>query len=296
MSGSGRPAIGSGRFRWGAAEVALAILAVVAVLSPWMAPHNPNQIDLAHTLAPISSAHWLGTDADGRDILSRLLVATRLSVGTGLAIAVLATGLGCVVGMAAGFWEGWVDGVLRWCTDALLAFPSLLLQILLAAIWPHGDIWSLTLIIGLTNWAPTARMIRAEVIRLRSAPFIEAAQSLGASPVRVLTSHLAPHLTGLLAALWLRAFAGAIYLISALSFLGMGPLPPAADWGTLLAEANAVIWTHPLAAVWPGLGILWAVWAADGTARHLVESGAPPLIWAGIGDWRLSRRARIDLP
>lgn len=263
----------------------MALLLVVAIFAPQLAPFDPNHTDMAHTLAGWSAQHWLGTDGDGRDIFSRLLYATRISVGMALGIAAIVALLGTGMGLLTGFGQNPASELAIWITDGMLAVPTLLVLLLLAAIWRHASIAGLMGMIAVTGWPGMARMIRAQVRRLLAEPFVDAARTIGASPVRILVYHLGPHLAGLIAASALRAFAGAIYLISALSFLGLGIAPPTPDWGSMLAQAVSTLWTHPLAAVWPGLFILWAVWAADGMAFGLL--GGEGLRWR--------RWMRIDL-
>lgn len=246
----------------------------------WMGvdPFNP---DLLARYGEASAAHPLGTDELGRDLLLRLLHGARVSLSVGLAVAIGATGLGTAVGLLAAWRGGWTDAVLMRVADGLLALPALPLLVVLAAVdtgrfgLPRGealsDILRIVLILVAFGWVGTARLARAAALRQLSLDYVAAARVSGAGEARVLLRHVLPNIAGTIGVAAALAVAGAILAESTLSFLGLGIQPPAPSWGNMLSNAQEMVFSAPMQAVWPGLCILLAVagsaLVADGLRR-----------------------------
>ena len=233
----------------------IALLAVVALLAPWIAPFDPTQGDLLKTrLLPPSSAHWMGTDDQGRDILSRLLWGSRITLFIVMLVAVLAAPIGLAVGTAAGFFGGWVDQVLMRLTDIFLAFPRLILALALAAALGPG-IENAVLAIAITSWPPYARIARAETLSIRQADYIAAIQLAGASNSRILLGHVMPLALPSLIVRVTLDMAGIILTAAGLGFLGLGAQPPSPEWGAMIAAGRAYVLDQWWVAAGPGVAI-----------------------------------------
>lgn len=247
------------RHRLGVAGLSFLVLATVAVaLAPWVAPHDPERIDLAHTQEGPSAAHPLGTDENGRDVLSRLLFGGRVTLAVGVASMVVAILLGTALGAVGGYYGGVVDRLVTQFVDGMLAIPLFFLWLLiLTSVGPRP--LTIVITIGATGWMSVARVVRAEVMRLRELEFVQAARALGASPGRVLIRHVLPQVVPSVLVGASLATAFSILSESALSFLGIGIQPPAASWGNMLGTAQQYVWETPELAVFPGVMILLTV-------------------------------------
>jgi peptide/nickel transport system permease protein len=248
-------------------------LAALAVLVPVLAPHAPEAIDLAARRAGPSVAHWFGTDDLGRDVLSRVLHGARLSLFVGMASALVTLGLGVMVGVAAGWRRGWADTLLMRATDALLSMPRLPLLMVAAAILAPGPA-ALAVLVGVTGWMETARVVRAEVLALRGRPFIDAMRAAGASEGRILWRHLVPNAAPVIAVAATLAVGRGILLESALSFFGVGVRPPAPSWGNMLYQAQQSLTSAPWAALAPGGCIFLTVFLINALGARLARGGA----------------------
>lgn len=245
--------------------VVLAVLGLVAIAAPWLAPADPNKpfaVDASTYLvyADPSTAHPLGTDALGRDELSRLIYAARVSLSVAVLSALVAATIGTLVGAVAGFYGGWVDAVLMRITDTVISFPAMFLIMTLAALL-HPSIWNVILVIGLIYWTGIARLIRGEVLRLKNADFVAAAVSAGSGHGRIIWRHLIPNAMGPLLVAATFSMAEAILIESALSFLGVGVQQPTPSWGNMLTAATnySVLLGRPWLWVAPGMAILLTV-------------------------------------
>jgi ABC-type dipeptide/oligopeptide/nickel transport system permease subunit len=242
------------RHRWALAGLALvATLALAALAAPWLAG-NPSQGDLAVALRSPSAAYLLGTDAQGRDVLSRVLFGARLSLAVGLASQVIALAAGLLLGLTAGFYGRWVDAVVMRAADVTLAFPSLLLLIAVAAaVRPSLPV--VCVVIGLVGWAGMARLVRGQVLVVRRLDYIEAARALGASDARLVARHVLPNLLGPVIVAGTLGVGGAIMAEAALSFVGLGAQPPTPSWGAMIAEGRDLLRVAPWVSLVPGLAI-----------------------------------------
>lgn len=257
-----------------AAVVILAVVGVTSVLAPWLAPYDPARIDLFDTLAPPSAEHWLGTDENGRDVLSRLMYGGRISLSVGLASMLAAIAFGSVLGALAGFFGGVVDTVISRVIDGMLSVP--LFFFLLTALALFGStLFNLVLVIALTNWMPVARIVRGEVTVNREMQYVESATALGVRPLGILFRHILPQsLPSIIVAATL-GVAYAILTESALSYLGLGVRPPTPSWGNMLADARGFIWQNPMLTVYPGAVIFLSVLAFNAIGDALRDATDP---------------------
>jgi peptide/nickel transport system permease protein len=237
--------------RWGRAVLGGLLLLLIL---PVLLPLDPYRVDLESILAAPNAAHWLGTDETGRDLLARLLVGARATLGIALAATLVAMALGTLVGALAGYRGGVTDAILMRLVDFGLAFPSLFAVLLAASVVPPGPV-SLALVIGGTSWMAAARLVRGSVRQQRGAAYTEAARSLGAGPGRVIHRHHLPNLAGILLVIGLVQLSRSILAEATVSFLGFGVQPPAPTWGNLLMDAQTAVFTAPWLAIAPGLAI-----------------------------------------
>lgn len=236
------------------------LLGLVAVFADALAPYSPTAVHPALRGAGPSWAHPLGCDHIGRDILSRLIFGSRVAMVVALLATGLAVAIGVTIGAAAGYLGGRVDAVLSRITDALMAFPILVLLIALVAV-VGPSLTNVILVIGSTAWASYARVVRADVLSLREQDFILAARTLGATDGRVIWRHLVPNVVGPVIVLATLSVGNIIILEAALSFLGLGVRPPTPDWGGMLADGRAFMTIYPHIVIAPGLLIAVTVLA-----------------------------------
>jgi peptide/nickel transport system permease protein len=239
------------------ASVILLFIAV-AIFAPFLTRYEFDQIDLYKRKAAPSFSHPLGTDELGHDVFTRLLYAGRISLMVGFTAAFTAAVLGTLVGGMAGFYGRWLDNVLMRVTDVMFSIPDLPVLIILAR-YMGGSVLGIVLVLSAFGWMGTARLVRGDMLRLRTQDFADAARALGASDTRILFRHLVPNaLAPVLVAATLRV-GGAILSEAGLSFLGIGIQPPTPSWGNMLQNAQDFIWTTPWLAVWPGAMIFLTV-------------------------------------
>ena len=240
------------------AAAGLVVVAIAAALAGVLAPYAMDAVDLAHRRGPPSAAHWLGTDDLGRDVLTRLLFGARVSLAVGFVSGALSVVIGAAVGGVAGFAGRWLDDLLMRITDAMLAVPRLPLLMLAAVVLTPG-IAGLVALVGVAGWMETARVVRAEVLTLRTREWVAAARAIGNAPWRVAIRHVLPSALPVTAVATTLAVARGILLESALSFFGVGVQPPAASWGNMLYQGQTTMTTEPWLAVFPGLAIFATV-------------------------------------
>jgi peptide/nickel transport system permease protein len=251
-------------------------LFAVALLAHWLAPYDPDFIDLKQVLMSPSPAHLLGTDTLGRDVLSRIIFGARVSLLVGFVAVGIATLIGVLVGALAGYYGGVLDQILMRLVDLMLCFPTIFL--ILAVIAVLGpSIWNIMAVIGLTSWMGVARLIRAEFLSLREREFVVAARALGASDARLIWRHLLPNaLTPVMVSATL-GVAGAILVESSLSFLGLGVQPPTPSWGNMLTMGKDNIEIAWWLSVFPGLAILVTVMSYNFLGEGIREAIDPRL-------------------
>jgi peptide/nickel transport system permease protein len=266
--------------------VVLLLVALSAVLAPILAPYDPAaQLDIARLQnQPPSLAHLMGTDPFSRDVLSRLLYGTRISLAIGLGAVALSISFGIAVGATAGMLGGWVDAVLMRLVDAALSVPRVLILILIVSLWEGVGLVSLTLLLASTGWFAVSRLVRAETLAVRDREFVVAARALGGTPFRLLVRHVLPNVIAPALVAATLGVANVILLEAGLSYLGIGVRPPAASWGTIIqdgAERVSELWWLTL---FPGLAILVTVFACNALGDALRDAFDPRQLPRGTTD------------
>jgi len=230
-----------------------------AVLAPWLAPHDPAQLNLNNRMAAPSGVHLFGTDELGRDILSRTLFGARISLAVAVSVVALSLFAGLIAGSLAGFYGGMADIVLNiYVSNAFLALPGILIAIAFVAFLGPG-LLNLILALSLSGWVGYARLVRAQVMAVREREFVEAARALGASDLRILSRHILPNILQPLIVQAAVGMAGAVLAEATLSFLGLGIPAPAASWGSMLNDARSHLFDSPHMVVFPALALMLAV-------------------------------------
>jgi peptide/nickel transport system permease protein len=228
--------------------------AFVAVAAPWIAPYDPIQQDVMHRLAPPSLHHWLGVDGLGRDVLSRVLYGGRVSLPVAGVVVVLASLFGTCYGALAGFYGRWVDELGMRAVDMVLSFPALILAMAIAAAL-GPSIKNSMLAMLLVWWPPYARLARGQVLALKECDFVPAARALGMGTPRLLLGHVLPNAIAPSLVLMAMDFGNAIIITAALSFLGLGAVPPTAEWGAMVSEGRELMQQWWIS-TFPGVAIL----------------------------------------
>jgi peptide/nickel transport system permease protein len=236
------------------AVILLVILVLTAVVGPSLVSHDPLAMDLDNLRQPPGKAHLLGTDSKGRDILSRVVYGSRISLSVGIIASALSLAIGIFFGLIAGYFGKTVDAFFSQVFDIFLAFPSLLLAIGISAVMPPG-LTSAMLAITLVGWAGFARLVRGITLSLKEQTYVEASRALGASPARILYRHILPNALPLLLVAGSLRVGGFILLEAALSFLGLGVQPPTPTWGSMISLNRAYINSAPWMVIFPGLAI-----------------------------------------
>jgi ABC-type dipeptide/oligopeptide/nickel transport system permease subunit len=246
------------RARIGLVIVALMVLS--ALFAPVIARHDPIKIDLAGMLERPSGEHWMGTDIQGRDVWSRLVYGSRVSIAVGVISQGIALVLGVALGLLAGYYGRWVDELVMRLADVTLAFPTLLLLIaMVAALQPSMGVVFAT--IGFVGWAGMARLVRGQVLVVRQLEYVQAIRALGASDSRIMVRHVLPNVIAPVVIAATLGVAGAIMAEAALSFLGLGIQPPTPSWGSMIADGRDLdqLRNAPWTSVFPGVAIGAAV-------------------------------------
>jgi peptide/nickel transport system permease protein len=241
-----------------AGAVILVVIACAALLAPLLAPYDPIKVRPAEALSPPSWQHPFGTDQYGRDILSRAIVGARLSLLTGLGAVVIALAAGVVVGLSCGVIGGWTDLLVMRLIDIMMAFPGILLALVIITILGSG-LEKVTIAVGIGGIPRFARVVRGSVLNTKKDLYVEAARSVGASDARIMFTHLVPQTLGAGITIATFGIATAILSIAGLSFLGLGAQPPTAEWGLMLSEARRYLRTAWWLAVFPGIAIMTVV-------------------------------------
>src|SRR5580700_8296624 len=230
-----------------------------AMFAPWIAPQDPAHIDLPSRLSPPSAVHWCGTDELGRDILSRLIYGSRISMLVGSSVVATSLGLGLMVGSVAGYYGGRIDRFINVVLmNAFMSFPGILLAIAFVAFRGPG-ILNLVLALSLGGWVGYARLVRGQVLAVREREFVEAARALGASDLRVIVRHILPNIIQPVVVQAAIGMAGAILAEATMSFLGLGVPPPTASWGAMLNDGRAHLFDAPHLVLFPAAAVMLAV-------------------------------------
>ena len=258
------------------------LLGAVAMAAPWLAPHDPTRQSLRDRLAPPTleapdgRARLLGTDHLGRDVLSRVIYGARVSLVVGLSAVVVGGALGATLGIAAGFRGGFADSVIMTLADAQLAFPFILLAIgIIAVLGPSFP--TLIVVIGLSGWVSYARILRSQVLVLRSREFVDAIHALGGSVARVIARHILPNVLSSLVVIATLELARAIVLEATLSFLGLGIQPPTPSWGGMIHEGREYLDTAWWISTFPGVVLMLASLVVSRTGDWLRDLLDPTL-------------------
>ena len=239
-----------------ASGLVLLALSAAAFLAPWLSPYSPSEQDLLASRQSPSSDHWLGTDVLGRDVLSRMIWGTRVSLAVGVVVVGLEILIGAGIGVAAGYRGGWWDLIALRVADVTFAFPPLLFAILIVALL-GPNLLNILLALMIVGWPELARLTRSEVLGLRELEFVLASRALGASSARTILCHVLPNAVGPILVAGAFAVAAAILTESAISFLGFGVVEPVPSWGALINESKSA--SHWWVQVFPGLLIFLTV-------------------------------------
>lgn len=256
--------------------ILLVILALGAIIVPFVLGTDPNAVDATAIREPPGNGHILGTDSAGRDVLARLAVGGRVSLLVGLSVALIATTIGLTLGAIAGYFGGWVDGLISRIADVVLSFPTLIIVIVVVA-FVGPSLQTLILAIGLFNWPVAFRIVRGLTLSLREQDSIQGVTGLGARPVRILRKHIVPSVIAPLTVVATLEVAQAILLEAALSFLGLGVPPPTASWGNMLNEAQSLTILESMPWLWlpPGIAIALTVLAVNFVGDGLRDAADP---------------------
>jgi peptide/nickel transport system permease protein len=240
-----------------AATICLALVTASAVLAPWLSPHDPLLLAPAQRLRPASAQFLLGTDAYGRDVLSRILYGGRISIVIGLGSAAISVAVGLLIGLVSGFFK-WIDAVLMRIMDGLMAIPSILLAIAVVSL-SGASVMTVMIAITIPEIPRVARLVRSVVLSAREEPYVEAAISVGSSLPRIMWRHLVPNTIAPLIVQGTYVCASAILTEAILSFLGAGISPEIPTWGNMIAEGRAYFQVKPSLIFWPGLMLSAAI-------------------------------------
>jgi peptide/nickel transport system permease protein len=258
--------IGSGPFhdiwrrpRGRIAATVLLLLGIAAVLGPAFLPDPLAQPDILHGGLPPGIGHPFGTDQLSRDVLARVVAGARISLSVALLAVLVSATIGATVGLIAGYWGGLVDAALMRLVDGALAIPRLFLLLLTLAVWERIPVLALVILIGVSGWFGTSRLVRAEVLRLREENYVQAAEALGARRRHIIFRHLLPNALGPLLVASTLGVGDVILLEAGLSFLGLGVQPPTPSWGGMILDSKEVLVSAPWTGIFPGLAILITV-------------------------------------
>lgn len=241
-----------------AGSMVVVLLFIVSILAPWIAPYDPNQMNLQKVLMPPSGAHLFGTDQLGRDVLSRMIWGARISLKVGFVATGIAILIGTMLGAVSGYYGRWIDAVIMRFVDIMLCFPAFFLILAVIALL-EPSIWNIMMIIGLTGWMGITRLVRADFTSLKERDFVLAARAIGASDLRIIFIHILPNAMASVLVAATLGVAGAILTESALSFLGIGVQPPTPSWGNILTAGKDNIDIAWWLSLYPGMAILVTV-------------------------------------
>jgi peptide/nickel transport system permease protein len=241
-----------------AGGIIVAVLFFVAILAPFVSPYDPNDIDRKHILEPPGIQHPLGTDDLGRDVLSRMIWGSQISLSVGFVAVGISVVMGIIFGSLSGYYGGWMDRIIMRFIDIMLSVPTFFL-ILAVIAFIGSSIWNIMVIIGITSWMGVARLVRAEFLSLKEREYVLAARAVGASNMRIIFRHIMVNSLAPVLVSAVLGIAGAVLVESSLSFLGIGVQPPTPSWGNILTLGKDNMETAWWLSVFPGLAILITV-------------------------------------
>lgn len=240
--------------------IVLVLIALVAIFAPMIAPYDPYAQDLTLINQPPSAEHWFGTDDVGRDLFSRVVYGTRISMLVGVVCEAICVPIGVILGALAGYFGGWIDAVISRIIEIFASFPTILFAIAVMFILGPG-IMNIFIAIGIIGWTGLARMIRGQIMQLKEKEFIEAARASGASNMKIIFRHLIPNCLSTIIVVITLDIPGDIMLESTLSFVGLGVQPPDPSWGSMISEGRKFIRQNVWYSFFPGLAIMLVVLA-----------------------------------
>lgn len=254
-----------------AAAVVLALVVLAAVLAPWIAPYDPDAVDLTSSYAGPSADHLLGTDASGRDILSRLLFGARVSLAGPALVILLSMACGALLALAAAWYGGMVDSLVSRVIEVLFAFPGLILAVVAVAVFGVG-FWAPVIALSLAYIPIVARVLRSVALRERNLPYVAALQIQGVSTPRIAVRHILPNLAPMMVVQAGIGFAYAMLDLAAISYLGLGLQPPTSDWGVMVSEGQpSIIEGYPQESLYAALAVLVTVVSLNLVSGWLAE-------------------------
>ncbi len=271
--------------------VVFLLLMVLVTIVP-LSPYDPEASSITEKLQPPSLAHPMGTDALGRDMLTRVLYGGRVSLMVGVLVVIISISIGVPIGALAGYYGGWLDSVLMRITDTFLSLPALLVLILLSAIlrevdaplFENNSMLTIALVIGILSWMTFARLVRAIFLTLREMDFVSATRALGGSDFRIIVNHILPNSIGPIIVEATLELGFAIIEESGLSFLGFGIQPPTPSWGNLLSNAQENFTKYPWLAIFPGLMIFLAIISVNYIGDGLRDAYDPHKVFKQAGE------------
>jgi peptide/nickel transport system permease protein len=268
------------------------VLLSAMVLFAFLLPYDPDASSMLERYQAPSLQHWMGTDALGRDLFTRVLYGGRISLTVGLFVVVISLAIGIPIGALAGYYGGWLDSILMRLTDTFLSLPSFLVLILLSAILREVDAplieknsaLTIAFVIGILTWMTFARLIRATILTLREMDFVTATRALGGSDLRIIVNHILPNSIGPIIVEATLELGYAIIQESGLSFLGFGIQPPTPSWGNLLSNAQEHFTKYPWLAIFPGLMIFLAIISVNYIGDGLRDAFDPYKVLEKVGE------------
>jgi peptide/nickel transport system permease protein len=240
----------------------IVLIAIASIFAPWLAPYDINHINITQQLMPPSATHWLGTDENGADVLTLIIFGSRVAVIVGLSTVVTCSIIGITLGAISGYFGGWIDDALMRLTEVLMAFPGILLAILIIFVTQEPSLLAVVGALSVTGWSGYARLVRGQVLLEREKTYVEAAHALGLPVNRILIRHILPNILGPVIVQATFGVAGAILAEASLSFLGLGPQGQP-SWGALLDQGATYFLLTPHLAFFPGLAIMLTVLAIN---------------------------------
>jgi peptide/nickel transport system permease protein len=255
----------------------ISVISLMALLAPLISPYDPNAIDVYNVLSSPGEKHLLGTDELGRDVLTRMLWGSRISLTVGFVAVGIAVSIGIIIGSIAGFYGGRIDNLLMRFVDIMLCFPTFFLILAVIAV-VEQSISTIMIVIGFTSWMDVSRLVRAEILTLKERDFVLAARAIGADDFRVISRHILPNALSPVFVSATFGIAGAILTESGLSFLGLGVVPPDPSWGNILTSGKDNITVAWWLSVFPGLAILFTVLSYNLVGEGLRDA-LDPRLW-----------------